>query len=274
VRGAYGQVGGYDQGNASKGAFMGNIGSDFNVGPGIFSADVVGGYRKDAVSLGSQLVGTVDANGYPTNVNSGFVTSGANAGNYSQFMQATISNNTTVMATAKYSVDRLKLYAGYEWIQFANPSDPVSSFTDIAGDFLCAGCQIKPGNKGAGLLFNGTNINNTAYNVDQIRQLAWFGGRYALTDSLDVAAAYYHIWQNDYSNGATSAAGGTCAVSTTSQASCAGSIDAVSALIDWKFAPKWDTYLATLYSRNNGGLDRGYLARDNWATTAGLRFRW
>jgi predicted porin len=265
--GAYGQVGGYDEGNASRGAYSGNIGADFNVGPGVFSADVTGVYRKDAVSLGSQLVGTVDANGYPTNVNSGFAANG----NYSQFMQATISNNTTVMATAKYSVDRLKLYAGYEWIQFQNPSDSVSSFTDIAGDYLCAGCQIKPGTKGAGQLFNGTNISNTAYNVAQIRQLAWFGGRYSVTDSLDVAAAYYHIWQNNYASGANVA---LCAASNTGASSCAGTIDAVSALVDWKFAPKWDTYLATLYSRNTGGLDSGYLARDSWATTAGLRFRW
>jgi predicted porin len=175
------------------------------------------------------------------------------------------------MVTAKYAVDKLKLDAGYEWIQFENPSDAVTSFTDIAGDYLCAGCQIKPGNAGAGQVFNGTNINNTAYNVAEIRQLAWFGGKYAVTNSVDLSAAYYHIWQNNYSSGSNVA---LCAESSLANAACAGSIDAVSALVDWKFAPKWDTYLATLYSRNNGGLDSGYAARDNWATTAGLRFRW
>jgi hypothetical protein len=56
--------------------------------------------------------------------------------------------------------------------------------------------------------------------------------------------------------------------------SCAGTLDAVSVLLDWKFAPKWDTYLGTLYSRNNGGLDSGFLAKDSLSTTAGLRFRW
>ncbi len=45
-------------------------------------------------------------------------------------------------------------------------------------------------------------------------------------------------------------------------------------LLDWKFAAKWDTYVGTLYSRNNGGLASGYLAHNNWATTAGVRFRW
>jgi predicted porin len=125
-----------------------------------------------------------------------------------------------------------------------------------------------------GAVLNGTNINNAAYNVARFTQLAWFGGRYALTDSLDLAAAYYHVWQNDYSGGAKNAAGGTCAAATTALASCAGTLDAVSVLLDWKFAAKWDTYVGTLYSRNNGGLDSGYLAKDNWETTAGVRFRW
>jgi hypothetical protein len=54
---------------------------------------------------------------------------------------------------------------------------------------------------------------------------------------------------------------------------CVGSVDAASALIDWKFAPKWDTYLGTMFSQFNGGLDSAFLARNNLATTAGVRFR-
>jgi hypothetical protein len=50
-------------------------------------------------------------------------------------------------------------------------------------------------------------------------------------------------------------------------------VDAASALIDWKFAPKWDTYIGTFFSQFNGGLNSGFLARNNLATTAGLRFR-
>jgi predicted porin len=261
--GAYGQVGGYDEGNASRGAVQGDIGADVHLGPGLFSADVVGAYRKDAVSLGTQLVGTTNSVGYPTETNIGFNTA---TDTFTQYMQATISNNTAVMATAKYTVDKLRLYAGYEWIQFQNPSDPTSSFTDIAGDFLCTGCY-KPG----GMVLNGTNINNTAYNVARITQLAWFGAKYSLTPSLDVTGAYYHIWQNNYASGASVA---ECAVAATAASSCAGTEDAASVLLDWKFAAKWDTYIGVLYSRNNGGIDNGYLANNNWATTAGLRFRW
>jgi predicted porin len=257
--GAYGQVGGYGEGNGSKGAIQGDVGADFKVGPGVFSADVEAGYRKSAVALG--LSGASDI-------------SGVGVPNGTQTMTATISNNTNVIVGTKYTLDRLKLYAGYEWIQFANPSDvyaPGTGFTDIAGDFVCAGCQA----------VNFTNISTTSFSHgDKIQQLAWVGGRYALTDSLDVVSAYYHVWQNDFSGGgAVKNSSGVitsnaCSVVSTAQASCAGSLDAASILLDWKFAPKWDTYIGTVYSRLNGGMDSGFLAKDNWATTAGLRFRW
>jgi predicted porin len=249
--GVDGQFGGYDEGNASKGAFYGDIGADWNVGPGVFSADVTGGYRKDAVALGLVGASTLDGVGIPT---------------ASQTMRATITDNTSVMIGAKYQVDKLKLYAGYEWIQYANASDSITSFTDIAGDFVCKACTG----------FNGTDIKSVdAFaHGDKIVQLAWFGGKYALTDSLDLSAAYYHVWQNDYSGGVATATAHACSVSSTAQGACAGSIDAASALLDWKFAPKWDTYIGVLYSRLNGGLDSGFLAKDNVSTTAGLRFRW
>jgi predicted porin len=260
---AYGQFGGYGDGNGSKGAVQGDIGADFNVGPGVFSGDVVGAYRKSAVAL--SLGGPVDPFGNPVNI----FTSAAT-------MTATISDNTSVIVGTKYQVDRLKLYAGYEWIQFANPSEPSGPFTDIAGDFVCS----NTGTGSCGALI-GTNINNSAFSHgDKIQQLVWTGFRYALTDSLDLASAYYHVWQNDFSGGLkNSPAAGTgsaltCGATTTALGSCAGTIDAASVLLDWKFAPKWDTYIGTLYSRLNGGFANGFLARDNWSTTAGLRFRW
>jgi predicted porin len=258
--GAYGQVGGYDEGNASKGAVSGDLGADYHVGPGLLSADVVGAYRKDAVSLGTQLVGPTNQFGAPINTSVG--------GLANEVMSATISNNTTVTAAAKYTVDRLRLYAGYEWIQFTNPSDPTTAFTDIAGDFLCAGCQA----------LNGTNVVDNQYNFHRITQIAWTGARYSLTDSLDLTGAYYHVWQNDYSGGLTfkNTVGGptSCAVTEVASSKCAGTQDSASILLDWKFAPKWDTYIGTMYTRNNGSIDNGFLSNNNWATTAGVRFRW
>jgi predicted porin len=257
--GAYGQVGGYDQGNAAKGAAYGDIGADWNVGPGIFSADVTGGWRKSAVAL--NLIGAADP-------------FGNGIANGTQTVSATVSDNTNVTVGAKYEVDRLKLYAGYELNQFANPSDTYAAgtgFSDIAGDFICSGCTA----------LNGTTISTTSFSHgDKIQQFVWFGGKYALTDALDLTGAYYHVWQNDYSGGGAvkNAAGvitaNPCSVSNRAQASCAGSLDAGSVLLDWRFAPKWDTYVGVLYTKLNGGMDSGFLSNNSLSTTAGLRFRW
>ena len=258
--GAFGQVGGYEQQNAERGAFQGDVGADFKVGPGVFSTDVIAGYTKDAVAMA--VAGTpTDKFGHPINI---FTPGFGNA-----FLSATLSDNAVVMVNAKYTMERVKLYAGWEWVQQKNPSDPFtvpgSGFLDVAGDFVCFGCTN----------LNGTNISSTAFNGGtKIFQIAWFGGTYALLPNLDLTAAYYHEWQNDFSGGAKNGAGGTCAFATTALSSCAGTLDAVSIVLDWKFAPKWDTYIGTLYEQINGGLANGFLASNTWQTTAGVRFRW
>jgi hypothetical protein len=98
-------------------------------------------------------------------------------------------------------------------------------------------------------------------------QVVWFGARYAITNTLDVAAAYYHYDQNNFGGVAS------CATNSGSNSSCAGTMNAASAMIDWRFAPKWDAYLGTFFSEFNGGLGNGYLAHNNLATTAGVRFK-
>jgi predicted porin len=159
-----------------------------------------------------------------------------------------------------------------EWMQFAPPSDPFmvsgTGFTDIGGDFVCFQCNTAIG---------GTNINSTAFSAsagfkDKILTMSWIGARYSVTDDVDVVGAYYHETQNDFA--ASSANVKACATLPASKNNfCSGTVDAASALIDWKFAPKWDTYIGTFFSQFNGGLNNGFLARNNLATTAGLRFR-
>jgi predicted porin len=243
--GVFGQFGGYADGNASKGQILGDVGADFNVGPGVFSTDVIGGHTRDGVNL--IMIGPTDSkSGFPINLTSN-----------NQVLTAQLSDNTNVMVTAKYTMDKLRLYAGYEWIQFANPSDPTNSFTDIAGTFICANCNT----------FNFTNINNASFSFkDKILQVVWTGAKYDITDTLEVTAAYYHQAQNDYTSADCSFA--------RAHAQCAGTMDTVSGLIDWKFAPKWNTYIGTQYTQSNGGFNSGYLSSNNWLTTAGIRFRW
>ena len=246
------QFGGYGQNNAANGAYQLQAGGDIPTsGKGVLSLDAIYSYVRDAVSL-SLGPGSNDANGVPIPP---FLP---------QTLTARISDNSSVMLLAKYAIGALKLYGGYERIRFAAPSDPQTAFTNIAGTFLCEGCAA----------INNTNINNTAFGVDglgdRIRQVMWTGAKYAITEKLDVMAAYYHYAQNSYFGTAT---GGPAPCSGSEHSQCAGTFNAISGVIDWLFAPKWDLYLGIMSTQVNGGPANGYLQRSNIATTAGLRLR-
>lgn len=253
--GALAQVGGYGQNNGSNGDYEGQIGGDipvgnFGWGDGVVSLDAIYKWEKDAVNL--SLTGVSNVAGVPVPP---FLP---------QTLTATISNNQNVMLLSKYVVGPLKLYAGYEWYQFAPPSDPVNTvtgFTNIGG--------LPMGSAFANL----TAISNVAYSAgcgtgtcsDKAMQVMWTGARYAVTKDLDVVGAYYHYIQNTYTTA-------SCA-NPTAHSQCQGTFDAVSALIDWRFLPKWDAYIGIMFSQVNAGLSNGYLARNNLDPTAGVRFR-
>jgi predicted porin len=181
-----------------------------------------------------------------------------------QTLTATISDNRAVMLVAKYRIGALTSYAGYEHIRYMPPSDPQTAFTDIAGNFLCLGCEA----------FNDTNIVNTAFGVnglgDKIFQVMWVGAKYAVTENLDVIGAYYRYIQNSFFGTPTA---GPAPCSGSQHPQCAGTFDAVSAVLDWRFAPKWDLYVGFMFSQVNGGLAFGFFQRNNIDPTAGLRFR-
>jgi predicted porin len=253
--GALAQVGGYNLNNGSNGDYEGQIGGDipignFGWGKGVLSLDAIYKWEKDAVNL--SLSGVSNVGGVPV------------APFLPQTLTATISNNQNVMLLSKYTVGPLKLYAGYEWYQLAPPSDPVNTvtgFTDIGGLPVGSGYN------------NLTAISNVAYSAacgtgtcsDKVMQVMWTGARYAVNKDLDVVGAYYHYIQNTYTTA-------SC-VNPTAHSQCAGTFDAVSALVDWRFLPKWDAYIGVMFSQVNAGLSNGYLARNNLDPTAGVRFR-
>jgi len=177
-----------------------------------------------------------------------------------QVVTATLSDNTSIMLVGKYSNGPVKLFAGYEFIRYAPPSNPYAvgtGFNDISGDFVCAGCAA----------FNSTNINNTAFSAgDKLFNVFWAGAKYAVTDNLDVTGAYYHYDQPAFG------APVNCA-NAAAFPNCHGTFDAVSFVADWKFAKKFDTYAGFMFSQVNGGLANGYLNRSTIDPTIGLRFR-
>jgi predicted porin len=229
--GAMAQIGGYEQNNGTQGEYGFQIGKDFDLGAsGKLSFDTIWTYDKGAVKSTALAAGSA---AYAANPDT---------------LGATISDDTSVMLLVKYSYQQLKLYGGYEFISFANPSSPLTSgFTDIAGIPVLL-----------------SNISQTGFVNDEHLQIMWTGARYAFTSTVDAGVAYYHYDQNSY---------GKTFCANTSAATCAGTLDAVSINVDWQFAKKFDAYAGIMYSQVHNGLASGYLYTNNFAPTAGLRFR-
>jgi predicted porin len=246
------QFGGYDQNNAANGAYQFQLGADIPTwGKDVLSIDAIYSFVRDSVSL-SLAPGANDAFGMPIPP---FLP---------QALTATISNNTSALLVAKYTTGALKLFAGYNYLRYAAPSDPQVAFTNIAGDFVCLGC----------IGFNNTNINNAAYGVDglgnKVIQVMWVGMKYAVRSDLDVMAGYYHFIQDSYFG---TAAGGPAPCFGRQHAQCAGTYDAISAAVDWRFAPKWDVYAGMMFTQANDGLAFGFIQRSNFDPTVGVRFQ-
>jgi predicted porin len=236
------QFGGYDLNNAATGSYQLQLGGDIaNLAGGTLSLDAIGSYVQNAVSIG--LAGSTLPAVLP------------------QVLTATLSDNSSVMLVGKYSNGPLKLFAGYEFIRYAPPSNrfaPGTGFSDIAGDFVCAACAA----------INGTNINNTAFDAgDKLFHVFWTGVKYAVTDNLDMIGAYYHYDQPAFG------APVNCSANAAAFANCHGTFDAVSFVVDWQFAKKFDAYAGLMFSQVNGGLANGFLNRSSIDPTVGLRFR-
>ncbi|MDB5604507.1 MAG: porin [Bradyrhizobium sp.] len=235
------QFGGYNLNNAATGSYQFQIGGDIpHLAGGTLSFDAIGSYVQNAVSIG--LAGSTLPAVLP------------------QVLTATLSDNTSVMLVAKYSNGPVKLFAGYEYIRYAPPSSPFAAgtgFSDISGDFVCAGCAA----------INNTNINNTAFNAgDKLFHVFWTGVKYTVMTNVDVIGAYYHYDQPAFG------APVNCA-DAAAFANCHGTFDAVSFVVDWQFAKKFDAYAGLMFSQVNGGLANGFLHRNTIDPTVGLRFR-
>jgi predicted porin len=214
-------------GNSGTGnIFQGDVGFDY-MG---FSMDFLGGKTFDGVS--SAILSAAQL--------SGLNAAGVSAGK--GFVAGTVSDNTYFQVGAKYTIGPWKLFGGYEHIQLSNPNNPLA-----AGAFLQGGYILGV-------------PNNTNFSTDRVLQTAWIGARYAITPALDITGAYYHEWQNSFINGpiATSTnATGTC--TDARSAGCSGTLDAVSLVVDWRFAKHVDLYAGVMWSQVQGGLASGFL---------------
>src|ERR1700719_4207755 len=109
-------------GDGSRNIVQGQVGLDY-LG---LSLDAIVGHVKDAISAAPLAVGFVPTNAQLAQAGSGLVA-------------GTVSDNTSLMLLARYGIGPVKLYAGYETIQFANPEIPL-----LAGSTIIGGCTPGP----------------------------------------------------------------------------------------------------------------------------------
>jgi predicted porin len=286
--GLWSNNGGYGTYNPNNGAIAGGVGGDLkHLGTGTLSLDVIGTFEKDATNIATASATAWNTLGWPT----------AFPGGPAEYLKATLSNQTAVTVLAKYSFGTwgntpppvvgkavppsgpvgipLTLYAGFEWIQFANPSDPQSVYRDDG--FLFNNAV----NGSPAASASGTIIANNAFNAScgvtgsggcekEYWQTIWTGAKYGITKNLDITGAYYHYIQSAY---VISAPTNICNISPAGNSRCGGWFDAYSAVLDWRFLPKWDTYIGVMYSAAFGGLANNDISRNNLAATGGVRFR-
>ena len=240
--GALWQFGGYSLGNGSDGAVQLDLGGNVSN----LTLDAVYSYARDAVSL--SLYGM---NPLPAGVGPGD-------------LKATLADINGGVLAAKYDFGALKVFGGYEYAVYAPPSD------DYPGGFQSlGGYTVLPG-----------AVNTTAYVNNKQLQVGWIGARYALLSNLDLAGAYYLVHQNDYAP--STAKPGDCGPNTvaaipgatpqgTLNTYCAGGLDAVSALIEYRPVKRVDLYGGFMYSVAWGGVASGYIHNSNFAPTIGVR---
>jgi predicted porin len=221
-------------GNSGTGnAFEGDVGFDY-LG---LSMDFVGGKIYDAVAaapLSAAQVLAVPVTPVPTGL-------GPVAG--------TVSDNTVFQIAGKYTIGPVKLFAGYEHINFANPNNPLTPGAFIEGGYTV----FAP--------------NNTNFTTDKILQVFWVGAKYSVRADLDVAVAYYHENQNSFIIGNGTNPTGTC--NTAVSGGCSGSLDAVSLVADWRFARHFDAYAGVMWSQVQNGLANGFALANGLPGTTG-----
>jgi predicted porin len=151
---------------------------------------------------------------------------------------------------AMYNFGGPKIYAGYEHIQFANPTTPLPvGFDDIGGYKLAV-------------------VNITAFPNDKTLQVFWAGAKYTVLSNLDLTVAYYGYKQNAYGTGADTGC------STTVSGTCSGTETSFSFSADYRFTKRFDIYAGAMYTNVAGGLASGFdFSTNDVDPTIGFRFR-
>jgi predicted porin len=224
--GVAGQLG--PNGTNTRDDMQAQLGFDYNGA----SFDAVYGHINDAVSAAPLAVGFAPTAAQLANAGQGLVA-------------GTVSDNNSLMLLGKYGTGPIKLFAGYEFIQFSNPKNPLPVGTDIIGGYTLG------------------TVSNTAFPNDKHLQVFWTGATYDVRPDVKLMFAYYHEQQNSF---------GVVSCSNNSLSTCSGQLDAVSMVADWHFAKRFDAYAGAMYSQVRNGLANGFLRNNTIDPTVGVRY--
>jgi predicted porin len=236
-------------------------GFDLGGGHGKFSVDIVYQRYNQAISVLNPLLGpqsqspgqsfqsTTDSiNTNPIN--------GTNLIDTTNTVYGIVTDNRAIMGAAKYTWDRFKLFAGYEYIRQANPKNPLGIGAADQGGYIMSGVEDN--------------------NLDSPKhvQIWWTGGKYAIDSKTDITLSWYHQLQNDFRSPTT------CSVEAGFRASCAGTLNEESLYVDRHFTKRFDGFAGIAYSYVSGGLAIAiphgpgvpYNYNTNLAPTVGGRF--
>ena len=168
-------------------------------------------------------------------------------------LAATVSDNSAVLLSAKYTFGAFKFFGGYEHIAYADPGNPITApFVDSNGYAVSV-------------------ATNNAYQYhDKILQVFWTGVKYAYDSRIEFSVGYYHELQNSYGKIACNFATNTKLV--TNAGTCSGTEDAIGFVGEYHFNKKLEAYAGMMYSTVAGGMANGFLNTNTIDPTIGLRY--
>ena len=213
--------------------------------------------KNDAISAGSLSAAQVTtlncpyvatAANCPQNVKA-TVGGGGNA--LDKSLSGTISDNSVFSIMGKYAFldNKATAFAGYEHINYKNPSNLVAGGQNIIGGYVLA------------------YTNNAAFPSTKTLQLEWVGLKYQFDPKWNLTGAFYHFDQNSYAVGANAG----CSSATVS-GQCSGDYYVVSFVGTYRFTKRFDVYAGAMYSDVKGGLANGYLYTSTIDPTLGVRY--
>jgi predicted porin len=232
-----------------------NLGGDFHR----FHADVVAQHYNQAISVLNPLLGPASpTQGYQSttdSINTNPIT-GPNVIDTTNTVYGIVTDNSAIMGTFRYTGDRFRYFAGFEWITQLNPTNPLGVGATDQGGYLMSG------------------VEDNNLDAPKHVQIWWTGVKYALDRKTDITFAWYGQIQNDFR------VPSTCSTAAGFRSSCQGTLNEGSIYLDHHFTPRFDGFAGLAYSFVTGGLAIAiphgpgvpYLHNSNYAPTIGGRF--